>query len=341
MEILGYDKVEALNCDEVTPPQYRRLDLIALEQLKTSGSCVAYEKSYKAKDGTLIPFLVGAAVISDASGEVEEVASFLADLRPQKQAEAALLQSEKLAAVGRLASSISHEINNPLASVTNLLYLIRSDESMSPQSRDYLETADRELIRVSQVAAQTLRFHRQSTRPMTIAPETLMDEVLALYGGRLVNFNINVQREYAPDVQLTCYEGDVRQVLNNLIGNAVDVMRNGGWLRVRTRPSTLWSTGRAGVRITVADTGGGMTPKVAKHIFEAFFTTKGNNGTGLGLWISSRIVHKHQGALKVRTSTANEHRGSVFTLWLPIDLAETSHEPWHKSEGTTVEAPES
>jgi PAS domain S-box-containing protein len=243
-----------------------------------------------------------------------------------KLSENALIQSEKLAAVGKLAASISHEINNPLEAVTNLLYLARQDAALTAETRGYLDLADRELARVSQVASHTLRFHRQSTRALTIAPETLLAEVLTLYSARLLNFGVRVHENYARSCTLTCYESEIRQVLNNLVGNAIEAMRTGGDLYLRSQPATHWTTGRPGIRITVGDTGSGMSLETQDHIFEAFYTTKGINGTGLGLWISRRIAHKHRGLLRVRSA---ENRGTVFSLWLPLALEASADIPWH------------
>lgn len=249
-------------------------------------------------------------------------------MEEREQTATAMVQSEKLAAVGRLASSIAHEINNPLEAVTNLLYLIRTEHGLSQAGRDYMDTAERELARVSQIASQTLRFHRQSTSAMAIKPESLLEEVLGIYKSRLTNSEIFIETEYQRGIAVTCYEGDIRQVLSNLIGNAFDVMRNGGTLRLRTRECTWWATGQKGVMITVADNGPGMSETTRERIFDAFFSTKGINGTGLGLWISKRIVHKHRGHLFVRSRTGQTH-GTVFQLWLPSLLAETAREEWH------------
>ncbi|MFN2974207.1 PAS domain-containing sensor histidine kinase [Terriglobus aquaticus] len=324
--------------DKLTPPRYAAADLQAVAQLQASGVAEPYEKAYFDRNGNPVPVLIGAFSLppdSDLGGS-GDIAVFAVDLRKQKRAEGMLLQSEKLAAVGKLASSISHEINNPLEAVTNLLYLVRLDESIPQQSRDYLETADRELARVSQVASQTLRFHRQSTRPTRVDPSSLVDEVLQLYNARFANSRVRIERQYQAGVSLTCYEGDIRQVLNNLIGNAIDAMRNsGGCLTVRTRRATDRASGRPGVRITVADTGSGMPRATLDHIFDAFYTTKGIHGTGLGLWISSRIVHKHRGFLNAYSSTTPEHHGTVFQLWLPEDLAPSAREAWHEEEVST------
>jgi signal transduction histidine kinase len=241
-------------------------------------------------------------------------------LDERHRAEAALIQSEKLAAVGRLAASISHEINNPLESVTNLLYLIRQEDHMPERSLTYLALAERELARVSEIAGQTLRFQRQSSNPTSVTPQDLLESVVALYQGRLINAHITLEFDHQAASPIICYEGDIRQVLNNLVGNAIEAMRTGGRLVIRTRDSKCWRTGRPGVRITIADTGSGMPPEVVKHIYEAFYTTKGLSGTGLGLWISHGIVQKHTGVLSVRSSDSASQTGTVFSLFLPREL---------------------
>ncbi len=332
---IGYSKEELsrgeVRWDDLTPSHFSEKDANAVQQLRESGYASAYEKAYIAKDGHVVPMLVGATMVpsaDDTSGK-QDLAAFYTNLSLQKRAEAALLQTEKLTAVGRLASSISHEINNPLEAVTNLLYIVRNDPTLSSGGKDYLDAADRELARVSQVTSQTLRFHRQSTAATLVEPKTLLDEVLGIYSSRLQNAGIAVSREYRDDVAVTCYEGDIRQVLNNLVNNALASMQGGGRLRLRTRFITWWKTGQKGVRITVADTGTGMLADVRTRIFDAFYTTKGIHGTGLGLWISQRIVHKHRGHIRAKSSTALQHHGTVFTLWLPLELAESAREAWY------------
>ena len=337
---IGYTREEMMagriRWDRLTPPEFSASDHRAFRQLRESGFAEPYEKAYLAKDGTRVPMLVGAVLIPSAAGRATEqdIAMFYTDLRLQKRAEVALLQTEKLTAVGRLASSISHEINNPLEAVTNLLFLLRSDATLSQHGRDYVEMADRELARVSQIVSQTLRFHRQATSAISIGPETLIEEVLDIYRTRLTNSEVAISREYGEGVTLTCFDGDIRQVLSNLIGNAFDAMRTGGRLRLRTREMRWWPTGQMGVMLTIADTGPGMAPGVQQKMFDAFFSTKGIHGTGLGLWISKRIVHKHRGHL-VAWSRAGRRHGTVFHLWLPKDLAETASEAWHADAITT------
>jgi len=254
-------------------------------------------------------------------GKVVAIAAASAEITRQKQAEAALIQSEKLAAVGRLAASIAHEINNPLESVTNLLYLARNSNPR-PEVQEYLAMAERELQRVAAITNQTLRFHKQTSRPTEVACDQLFGEVLSIYQGRLLNSNVAVEMRNRARRLVSCYEGEVRQVLSNLIGNAIDAMHpGGGRLLIRSREAHNHRTGSKGIVITVADSGPGMSAETASRIFEPFFTTKGFSGTGLGLWISQEIIQRHNGSLKVRSSQSPGASGTVFTLYLPFDSA--------------------
>ena len=259
--------------------------------------------------------------VYDANGTVRAISAASLEITPQKRAENALIQSEKLAAVGRLATSISHEINNPLEAITNLLYLISSARELSDETRLYLSMAQSELGRVCQIATQTLRFHRQAVGPTLVAGEDMVSAVLNLYQGRLSNSGIRVETKYTSARKILCFENDIRQVLNNLIANAIDAMRTGGRLVVRTHDSVAYypskSEATEGIRITIADTGHGMTPEVMRRIFEAFYTTKDLNGTGLGMWISEGIVKRHHGTLQVRSSVDPIEHGTIFTLFLP------------------------
>ena len=244
----------------------------------------------------------------DADGRVMGVIVYGNDITERKQTEAALLQSEKLAAVGRLASSIAHEINNPLEAVVNLVYLIEGTARQdAEQARQYAVQAQQELARVTQITTSTLRFFRQSTDRSLVDIGELAESVLALYAGRLANSSITVTRRIDRGVRLLCYEGEIRQILNNLLGNAIDAMRGGGRLHAGVR--------RCGDRIcvTVADSGYGMSPETSARIFEPFFTTKGIMGTGLGLWIAQELAGKHGGRLRVRSRVG---QGTVVGLFL-------------------------
>ncbi len=283
-----------------------------------SGKAVPSEDYlYERGDGTRAWIRLAAAPVVSESGEVTGGVVAVSDIDQQRRSEQALIQSEKLAAVGRLAASISHEINNPLEAVTNLLYLVRHSDGLSEEVCSFLAAADQELSRVSQIVSQTLQFHRQSTKPRPISAGELLEPTLGLYAGRLANANVNLEVQHHGKTLMTCYEGEIRQVLNNLVGNAVDSMKRGGRLLVRTRSTRSWKSGVAGVRITIADNGHGIPRETVQRIFDAFFTTKGINGTGLGLWIAKGIVEKHRGRLQVFSRVGAEKSGTVFSLFLP------------------------
>ena len=227
-----------------------------------------------------------------------------------------LRKSEKLAAVGQLASSIAHEINNPLESITNLLYLVRNASSMD-EVQEYTRIAEQELARVSEITLQTLRFHRQQNKPTPVDVADLLGNIISLYTGRFLVRNVAVSTRIETAPPVVCLEGEIRQVLNNLIRNAVDAMGAGGRLCVRARAGCNYHH-RAGVRITVADTGEGISPRILDHLFEPFYTTKELTGTGLGLWVSKGIIDKHGGTINVRTRRNAPH-GTTFSIWLPLD----------------------
>jgi PAS domain S-box-containing protein len=255
-----------------------------------------------------------------ADGSVQAISAASLEITQQKKAELALIQSEKLAAVGRLASSIAHEINNPLESVTNLLYLAERSNDLE-ETKQYVQTAERELARVSVIANQTLRFHKQSSSPHEISGGQLIDSIISMFQSRIVNAGVLVEERKSARQTIQCFEGEIRQVLSNLVGNAIDAMQplGGGRLLLRSRIGRDWTTGRPGVVITVADTGAGIPVSVRGRIFEPFYTTKGIGGTGLGLWVSSEIVQRHKGTLHFRSSEKEGHHGTVFALFLPFD----------------------
>lgn len=299
-------------------PEDRERVLQALETAVRDQSIYRADYRIHWPDGSLHWISASGRLIHFEDGTPPQMAGVALDATQKHLAETALLQAEKLAAVGRLASSIAHEINNPLESVTNLLFLARGSKTMNEAHR-YLDTADEELRRVAIIANQTLRFHKQSTLPREVSCFALVSSVLAMYGGKLRNSAITVAQRERAQRQIRVYEGDIRQVLSNLLGNAIDAMPSGGRLLIRSRETYDWNTGRRGVMLTVADTGSGMSTQTQARIFEAFFTTKGVSGTGLGLWISCEIMERNGGRIFVRSSQREGHRGTVVCIFLPFD----------------------
>ena len=255
----------------------------------------------------------------DQAQQVRGIVALVMDVTEQRRAEEAMRKTEKLAAAGRLAASIAHEINNPLESVTNLLFLLGRESQLSESGRQYLLMAEQELKRVGHIATQTLRFHRQSTRPVLTNIDEVVDAVEGLYHRRLLASSIRFEKRYAAKEPINVMEGEIRQLIANLIGNALDATPSGGRILVRTRAAAK-ADGRQGVQITIADTGHGIPPELVGKIFEPFVTTKANTGTGLGLWVSREIVEKHRGSMQVRSRANGASTGTVFTVFV-ADLA--------------------
>jgi signal transduction histidine kinase len=279
-----------------------------------------FEAVCRTLDGTSVEVLVGVALLNpDASPHQRQLAAFVADLTPQKKSEELLRRTEKLAVAGRLAASIAHEINNPLEAVTNLLYLIGST-ALEPAAREFLEQASHELDRVAQITVQTLRFHRRSSRPVETDLRDLVESVLPLFESRARLLQATVESRFRDVPPVLIHDGEVRQVIANLISNATDALGEGGRLLLRTSLAHHPVTGVPGVTLTVADTGHGMSPEILARIFEPFFSTKGATGTGLGLWVSLEIVEKHHGSLRVRSRRPQPGRngGTVFRFFLPL-----------------------
>lgn len=271
-------------------------------------------------DGKYVWYLHRAVPRLGEAGELIEWIGSSTDIEQQKKSEEAIRQTEKLAAVGRLASSIAHEINNPLSSVTNLLFLLSNQPNLTRTAREYVRTAQEELARVGEITTQTLRFHKQQTFAAPARVAEILDAVLAFFRPKLAAGKLQVRREYASTEQLVCFSADLRQAFTNLIANAIEASSVGGRLRVRLRPSVSWKRRlRPGIRVTIGDTGHGMTPEVMQRIFEPFFTTKGITGTGLGLWITTDLLEKHDAMLSIRSSTRAGECGTVLSVFMPFE----------------------
>jgi signal transduction histidine kinase len=240
----------------------------------------------------------------------------------RRQTELALLQSEKLAVVGRLAASISHEINNPLEAVGNLLYLIRHSSSLEEAAR-YATQAERELGRVSQITAQTLSFYRENRRPAACQVSEVLNSAVSLLNSRIASSGVVLQVDFRDGTQpITCRDGELRQVFINLISNALEATPNAGMLVVRVRDSRRWDLPGcpAGVRVLIADTGTGISRETQRKIFEPFFTTKAETGNGLGLWVARDLIVKHGGSIRLWSRDRAPHTGTVFCVFLPYEF---------------------
>jgi len=241
----------------------------------------------------------------------------------KQRMEEVMRKNEKLAVAGRLAASISHEINNPLESISNLLYLIRTGSSLEEQY-NYADMATEELRRVTQITMQTLSFYRENTAPRLSDVAPILESSVQLLRGKISSMGVDVVEEYYPPLPaIVCSAGELRQVLVNLISNALDATPRGGRIVVRAALSKAWTRGgKSVIRIAVADSGCGMPPAVLARVFEPFYTTKEKTGNGLGLWVAADLVEKHGGWMKVRSCIRGKHPGTTFQLVLPVGSGE-------------------
>lgn len=265
-------------------------------------------------------WLVNVYPVKTTSHVVRWVGVIIVETTERQRSEEALRKSEKLAAAGRLAASVAHEINNPLEAITNLLYLLRQEPSLDGPAIRYVESAQFEVARVAEMTQQTLRFYRQSTLPVEANLGEVMESVMTLLQGRIHSMQVEVCRSYGEAIDLYCLAGEMRQLFANLIGNALDAMSPGGSLHLAVRRSQSWKDGAPGIRVFIADNGCGMDKATRERIFEPFFTTKDATGTGLGLWVSDEILHKHSGTMRVfsrPTGTGTKPSGTVFMIFFP------------------------
>lgn len=280
-----------------------------------------YETVRRRKDGTHISVSVTISPIRDDSGRIVGASKIARDISDRKRLERLLIEAEKLAANGRMAASIAHEINNPLESLINLIYLARQSCSDS-KAVGYLLTAEEELDRVSQIARQTLGYYRDTGKPTELYLHELLQNVLVVYHSKLISGNIATDVSFQDDRKIAVRKGEMLQVFSNIIANAIDAMGRNGKLTLCTR-SVSRSHGE-GVEVLLGDTGSGIPANQLERIFDPFFTTKGEVGTGVGLWVARQLVNKRGGEITVTSSTEATASGTQVTIFLPFKVPEES-----------------
>lgn len=260
----------------------------------------------------------GVPVFAEDSS-VKEWIGTCTDIQDRKDSEVALRKSDRLAVAGQLAASIAHEINNPLEAVTNLIYLLNA-RAADDETRQYCAMAQRELGRITDISGQTLRFYRKTSKPLETDLAELLQSLLRLFDPKFSRRNLRVDIDLRPAPSIQAFPNELRQLFANLISNAIDATAPGGRIRVICRPARDWSNvGAHGVCVIVADTGSGIPDGIKSHIFEPFVTSKGDAGTGLGLWVSDDIVKRHRGHLRLKSKTAAP-TGTVFSIFLPAGV---------------------
>jgi PAS domain S-box-containing protein len=269
------------------------------------------------RDGSEINIDDSGAPIYDRSGELSGIVMVFRDITHERQAQAALIATEKLAVAGRLAATIAHEIHNPLDSVANLLYLMK-EETDPTINAHYLDLARQELDRMGQVSRAMLGLYREAKAPIAINIKEMLESVLVLLDRQLKNSGIAVKIDVPDNLEVEGFPAELRQVFTNLVANASDAATPSGNIEIGARRSSSTEAGpRAGVVIQISDNGSGIAPDALEHIFEPFFTTKGVSGTGLGLWVSRGIIEKHGGTIDIRSQTGADDHGTSITVFLP------------------------
>lgn len=312
-------EVDELWADFVHPDDQARV-VAKWKQSIATGQRYECEYRFRRKDGVYRHFLAQAMPIPAADGTVERWLGSSTDVHDQKLTEVALRHTEKLAAAGRLAASMAHEINNPLSAAINSLYIVMLDANLSDGNRAYLQQAEAQLARVAHVTTQTLGFFRQSTAPVTADMGQIMNAALSLFSERFETHGIGLIKLYRLAAPMLCCRDEVHQVFVNIISNALDAIRTRGRVVVHIAESHLWNdAGTAGVRVTIADNGEGVPVEVRGRMFEAFMSTKEATGTGLGLWVVKNLVEKHKGRVAVRSSTNRRRHGTVVSIFFPYD----------------------
>lgn len=315
--ILGYAPEEVIGKSilMLLPEELHQEEVAILAQLRSGHRIDHYETVRLTKHGQRIDVSLSISPIHDQTGAIVGASKILRDISHRKRVEASLLQAEKIAAAGRMAATIAHEVNNPLAAVVNLVYLANTNAENPELVRRYLGTAESELTRVSHIAKQTLGFYREHSSPHPVALPELVNEARRIYQPRCEAAGIAFQTRFSSTRMVHVRKGEILQVISNLITNSIYAMHGGGTLTISTNDTTLGQT--EGVVLTVEDTGSGIPPELLPRIFEPFFTTRTNIGTGIGLFIARQFVEGHGGRITVSSSIASEDRGTRISVFLP------------------------
>jgi PAS domain S-box-containing protein len=302
------------------PPELHCEEAAILERIRSGERVEHYETVRMRKGGEPIEVSLTISPIRDSDGRVIGVSKIARDISDRKRSEERLRESEKLAVAGRMTAMIAHEINNPLEAITNLAYLL-STGGLTGDAKMYAELLLSEVTRVSLITKQTLSFYRNAGQRTDVALDEILENALELHRSKITQKKLRVHKRFVSPAIVRGFAPELRQVFANLLANAIDAVPERGNLHLRIKHFSGNDQGYpGGLLVTIADSGGGISPEIRPRIFEPFFTTKAGKGTGLGLWVSSGIVKKHGGKILVRSKTGPHHSGTVFGVTLPVQL---------------------
>lgn len=327
--MFGFSAQEIIgqNIRRLIPEELQHEEKEILARIRAGERIEHYETVRLRRNGERFEVSITISPLIDRKGRVIGASKIAREIGERKRLEKQLMQTEKLAATGRMAATIAHEINNPLESILNLLYLARTSGSFS-EARSYLGTAESELERVSHIARQTLGYYRDDGMPAPVAVQDLVENVLAVYQGKLLSAGVAAECRFEELPPLIASKGELIQIFSNIVANAIDAMPDGGVLCIHAR-RCLDSDG---VEVSFRDDGVGIRKDHLEKIFEPFFTTKGNLGTGIGLWVVKQLVGKRGGQVSVTSNTERPARGTTVSIFLPLtsspEAESTMHALW-------------
>jgi PAS domain S-box-containing protein len=318
-QLFGYSAEEMIGVSilKLIPEHLHSDEQTILDNIRAGRRIEHFETVRRAKNGRLIDVSLTVSPIKDEEGRVIGASKILRDVSSRKRIEQSLLQAEKIAATGRMAATIAHEVNNPLAAVMNLLYLLRG-KITDDEGRGFLATAEEELGRVSHIAKQTLGYYREHAAASLASVSDIAKHALAIYEARCTAASIKVRKSISPSTKVVLRRGEMMQVISNLIANSIYAMPHGGTLSISVCDAP---SGGNGVVLTVEDDGAGIAPRDLPKVFDAFFTTRTTVGTGIGLFVAKQFVEGHGGRISIESDSESEKHGTTVRVFLPLHSA--------------------
>ena len=317
--VFGYSAEEMIGTSilKLIPEHLHSDEKTIIENVRAGRRIEHFETVRVAKGGRFVDVSLTVSPIKDEEGRVVGASKILRDVSSRKRMEQTLLQAEKIAATGRMAATIAHEINNPLEAVMNLLYLLRP-KITDDEGRNFLAMAEDELGRVSHIAKQTLGYYREHAAASLASVSEIAEHALTIYEPRCTAASITVRRSITPSTKIVLRRGEMMQVISNLIANSIYAMPNGGTLSLSVGDA---SSGGDGVVLTVEDDGVGIEPADLPKVFDAFFTTRTTVGTGIGLFVAKQFIEGHGGRISIESDSEPEKHGTVVSVFLPLHTA--------------------
>jgi PAS domain S-box-containing protein len=311
--LFGYSAEEIVGCSilKLIPEELHAEETTILRKVRAGERIEHFETVRMKKNGERMDVSLSISPVRDETGTVVGASKILRDISHRKQLEKSIIQAEKIAATGRMAATIAHEINNPLEAVVNLLYLVRTSADNAEEVKQYVAIAEGEVARVSHIARQTLGYYRENTAAVEADISELAANAIAVYAPRCRSAEIQIAGRLKATKKIVLRTGELMQVISNLIANAIYAMPQGGVLTIRTEDV------EGGVVLSIEDTGMGIPADKLSRVFDAFYTTRGAFGTGIGLFVTKQFVEGHGGRISVESRTEGEQRGTRLAIFLP------------------------